>query len=41
MGVGLMLEIARVLVDRNQAFDGTIIFRGDFGLVWEIILIRA
>lgn len=28
MGVGVMLEVARVLVDRNQAINGSIVFRG-------------
>jgi hypothetical protein len=26
MGVGVMLEIARVLVERNEPFDNSIIF---------------
>ena len=39
MGVGVMLEIARVLVERNQAFDGTIIFCECFRSVWQKMLI--
>ena len=27
MGVGVMLDIARVLVERNEPFDNSIIFR--------------
>ena len=27
IGVGVMLEIARVLVERNEPIDGSIIFR--------------
>lgn len=26
MGVGVMLDVARVLVDRNQPFDNSVIF---------------
>lgn len=26
MGVGVMLEVARVLIDRNEPFDNSIIF---------------
>jgi len=26
MGVGVMLELARVLIDRNEAFDGNVLF---------------
>lgn len=28
MGVGVMLDIARVLVDRNEPFDNSVIFSG-------------
>ncbi len=32
IGCGVMLEVARVLVDRNADIDGTIIFSGSSSL---------
>lgn len=35
MGVGVMLDIARVLVDRNEPFDNSIIFSGFWNESYE------
>ena len=38
MGCGVMLEIVRVLVDRNETFNGTILFSGSVRACQAIIL---